>query len=69
MSWPRYPGPTPRWWLPAIRTVFAQPDAAAVAAQFERITATWEHQFQEVTAMLVDAREDLLAGRLRSRGT
>ena len=37
----------------AIRTIFAQPDAAAVAAQFERITATLEGQFPEVTAMLV----------------
>ncbi len=45
----------------AIRTIFAQPDAAAVAAQFERITATLEAQFPDVTAMLVDAREDLLA--------
>ncbi len=45
----------------AIRTIFAQPDAAAVAAQFERIVATLEAQFPEVTAMLVDAREDLLA--------
>ena len=45
----------------AIRTIFAQPDAAAVAAQFERITATLASQFPEVTAMLHDAREDLLA--------
>jgi putative transposase len=45
----------------AIRTIFAQPDAEAVAAQFERITATLEGQFPEVTAMLHDAREDLLA--------
>ncbi len=45
----------------AIRTIFAQPDAAAVAAQFERIVATLEPQFPEVAAMLVDAREDLLA--------
>ncbi len=45
----------------AIRTIFAQPDAQAVAAQFERITATLEAQFPEVTAMLHDAREDLLA--------
>ena len=45
----------------AIRTIFAQPDAEAVAAQFERITATLEPQFPDVTAMLHDAREDLLA--------
>ncbi len=47
----------------AIRTIFAQPDAAAVDAQFERIVATLEAQFPEVAAMLVDAREDLLAFR------
>ena len=45
----------------AIRTIFAQPDAEAVAAQFDRITATLEGQFPEVTAMPHDARHDLLA--------
>ena len=45
----------------AIRTIFAQPDAEAVSAQFERITATLKPQFPEVTAMLHDARNDLLA--------
>jgi putative transposase len=45
----------------AIRTIFAQPDAAAVAEQFERIVATLERQFPEVVAMLADARDDLLA--------
>jgi transposase-like protein len=45
----------------AIRTIFAQPDAAAVAEQFDRITATLTAQFPEVVAMLVDARADLLA--------
>jgi transposase-like protein len=45
----------------AIRTIFAQPDAAAVDAQFDRIVATLEPQFPEVAAMLVAAREDLVA--------
>ena len=45
----------------AIRTIFAQPDAAAVAEQFERITATLGGQFPDVVTMLVDSREDLLA--------
>ena len=45
----------------AIRTIFAQPDAASVNEQFDRITATLEGQFPEVTAMLVAARNDLLA--------
>ena len=45
----------------AIRTIFAQPDAGAVAAQFARIVATLEGQFPDVAAMLADARDDLLA--------
>jgi transposase-like protein len=45
----------------AIRTIFAQPTAEAVAAQFDRIVATLEPQFPNVARTLVDAREDLLA--------
>ncbi len=45
----------------AIRTIFAQPDAEAVAAQFDRIVSTLDPQFPEVTTILLDAREDLLA--------
>jgi len=45
----------------AVRTIFAQPTAEAVDAQFDRIVTTLEPQFPEVTAMLVGAREDLLA--------
>jgi putative transposase len=45
----------------AIRTIFAQPSAEAVYAQFERIVATLEPQFPVVATMLVDARDDLLA--------
>ncbi len=45
----------------AIRTIFAQPSAEAVSAQFDRIIDTLEPQFPQVTAMLLDAREDLLA--------
>ena len=41
----------------AIRTIFAQPDAAAVDAQFDRIVDTLEPQFPDVAAMLCDARE------------
>jgi putative transposase len=44
----------------AIRTIFAQPNADAVAAQFDRIVATLEPQFPTVAGMLVDARDDLL---------
>ena len=45
----------------AIRTIFAQPSAEAVSAQFDRIIDTLEPQFPQVTAMLLGAREDLLA--------
>jgi len=45
----------------AIRTIFAQPDAAAVAEQFERITDMLGRQFPDVATMLRDARHDLLA--------
>jgi transposase-like protein len=45
----------------AIRTIFAQPNTDAVAAQFDRIVATLEPQFPVVAGMLIDARDDLLA--------
>ena len=45
----------------AIRTIFAQPSAEAVYAQFDRIVDTLEAQFPPVAAMLVEARHDLLA--------
>jgi putative transposase len=45
----------------AIRTIFAQPDAAAVHAQFDRIVDTLDPQFPDVTAMLTSARDDLCA--------
>jgi len=45
----------------AIRTIFAQPDAAAVEEQFGRIVEMLGRQFAEVAAMLEDAKEDLLS--------
>jgi transposase-like protein len=45
----------------AIRTIFAQLDAAAVADQFERIAEMLGRQFPQVATMLHDARDDLLA--------
>ena len=45
----------------AVRTIFAQPDAAAVGEQFERVTTMLEGQFPDVAAALFDAREDLVA--------
>jgi transposase-like protein len=47
--------------LAAIGTIFAQPDAAAVAEQFDRIADTLRGQLPDVAAMLEGAREDLLA--------
>ena len=45
----------------AIRTIFAQPDAAHVEAQFDEITAMLGRQFPVVADMLTDAHADLLA--------
>lgn len=45
----------------AIRTIFAQPNAEAVFAQFDRIVDTLQPQFPHVAGMLVEARDDLLA--------
>jgi transposase-like protein len=47
--------------LAAIRTIFAQPDAAHVHEQFEVIAVMLGRQLPKVEAMLRDAREDLLA--------
>jgi len=47
--------------LAAIQTIFAQPDAGAVAEQFDRISLTLTGQFPDVAVMLGDAKEDLLA--------
>ena len=45
----------------AIRTIFAQPDAAHVQAQLTEIATMLGRQFPAVAEMLEDAREDLLA--------
>jgi transposase-like protein len=47
--------------IAAIQTIFAQPDAASVREQFDRIVGTLETQFGDVATMLTDAKEDLLA--------
>ncbi len=47
--------------LAVIRTIFAQPDAATVRAQFDQVAAGLEERAPAVAAMLADAREDLLA--------
>jgi transposase-like protein len=45
----------------AIRTVFAQPDAARVAEQFDTIAVMLGRQLPKVQTMMLDAKEDLLA--------
>ena len=45
----------------AIRTIFSQPDATHVHAQFDEITTMLGRQFPAVAVMLTDARADLLA--------
>jgi transposase-like protein len=47
--------------LAAIRTIFAQPDAAHVREQFETIAEMLGRQLPKVEAMLHEARDDLLA--------
>lgn len=47
--------------LAAIRTIFAQPDAAAVRDQLDEIAARLEPRFPVVAAMLAEAKEDVTA--------
>src|SRR3954463_4581045 len=55
------PRGTPRWSLPPVRTVFAQPDADHVREQFETIAGMLGRQLPKVEQMMRGAREDLLA--------
>jgi hypothetical protein len=45
----------------AVRTIFAQPDAAHVRSQLEEVTRMLASQFPDVATMVADAAEDLLA--------
>lgn len=45
----------------AIRTIFAQPDAASVVEQFDDIATKLERMLPKVAAMMREAKEDLLA--------
>jgi transposase-like protein len=45
----------------AIRTIFAQPDAAHVRSQLAEVTRMLGAQFPDVATLLADAAEDLLA--------
>jgi putative transposase len=44
-----------------VRTIFAQADKDAVAAQLDEVASRLEQQFPDVAAMLVDTREDVCA--------
>ena len=45
----------------AIRTIFAQPTAAEVKEQLDKVTAMLQPKFPQVATMLANAREDLTA--------
>ena len=45
----------------AIRTIFAQPDAQHVTSQLDMIATMLGRQFPPVEAMLIDAKNDILA--------
>jgi transposase-like protein len=49
------------WVATMLRTVFDQPDADAVRAQFDRVVAAVGAKFPDAAEHLADAREDLLA--------
>ena len=44
-----------------VRTIFAQADREAVAAQLDEVASRLSQQFPEVAAMLLDTREDVCA--------
>ena len=52
---------TQPWVATLVRTIFDQPDAASVAAQFDRVVAALEDKLPDAAAHLDDARDDLLA--------
>ncbi len=49
------------WVLTLLRTVYDQPDATSVHAQFDRVLDALEAKFPAAAAHLADACEDLLA--------
>ncbi|MEV0006499.1 IS256 family transposase [Micromonospora sp. NPDC050980] len=49
------------WIATLVRTIFDQPDADAVRAQFDRVVSTIEAKFPTAADHLANAREDLLA--------
>ena len=49
-----------------VRTIFAQPDATQVRAQFTRVVDQLQGQFPAAAEFLIDAEADLLGLRQRS---
>jgi putative transposase len=49
------------WVATMVRTIFDQPDAASVRAQFDRVVQTIEAKYPDAATHLDDARDDLLA--------
>jgi putative transposase len=49
------------WVATLVRTIFDQPDAAEVAAQFDRVVTALESKLPAAAEHLAEAREDLLA--------
>jgi putative transposase len=45
----------------AVRTIFAQPDAASVRSQLDVIAGMLGHQFPKVEQMLCDSADDITA--------
>jgi putative transposase len=57
----KVPKSTQPWVATLVRTIFDQPDAAEVAAQFDRVAGALEGKLPEAAAHLDEARDDLLA--------
>jgi putative transposase len=51
------------WVATLVRTIFDQPDATEVEAQFQRVTEALAGKLPEAAEHLEQAREDLLAFR------
>jgi transposase-like protein len=49
------------WVATMVRTIFDQPDAAAVRDQYTRVVEAIEARFPDATTHLDEARDDLLA--------
>ena len=52
---------TQPWVATLVRTIFDQPDAGSVAAQFDRVVQALEKKLPDAATHLDDARDDLLA--------